>query len=105
LNKKQEIKELKAELELVRMEKEHLNLNIVSLRHDYELKIKECDRIREQLSAWNKVGKRIMYNIAYDLVVVRTHRERNEQMRHWFATLKDAVENIFYTSEMDDIPF
>jgi len=65
----------------------------------------EISTLSANLDNWRKIGTRLIYMIAYDLAANRTHRERNEQMRNWLQTLKDALENLFYRSELDDIPF
>jgi hypothetical protein len=102
---KQRIKELELELELVKQQAGFDNLNLVSARADKSRLEKENHDMRDKLTAWGHVGNRLVYMIAYDLAANRTHRERNEQMRLWFRILQDAVQNIYYVSSMDDIPF
>lgn len=102
---KQRCKELTDAVELCEQQKSYVELNLVSARLDNDHLRKEISGVRENLDNWRKIGKRVIYMIAYDLAANRTHRQRNEQMRHWLATLKDAMENLFYKSEIDDIPF
>jgi len=105
LELKQHCKELSDALELLRQDNEHHKMSLVSAQSENYRLQNTIVGLRENLENWRKIGKRVIYMIAYDLAANRTHRQRNEQMRYWLATLKDAMENLFYSSDIDEIPF
>lgn len=56
---------------------------------------------------WTKFANSIMRDIAIDVVLCRTHRERNDAYRWLVNRIKMAIENIrtITAEEIDEVPF
>lgn len=98
-------KELVEALRIAEIERDNSYASSNLLRLNYQEQREITQRYIDENRVLRGQIKHCVATLAIDTVLQKTHRERNETLRFLVRKLTDALKDITYPTDMDNIPF